>query len=1201
MWSVSVGIRWQGARDGASHPSPVKAAAAAAAAVAGRAAAAAAAAGAAAGGGGASAGGGREGRGSRGGVAAMLYYTLDPQFGALLYSVASRYERLALLPDALACCAYAGPPAPTEVLAYAHALGIQLYTFGENYACFLTQVRAGSVIFLVGVGSLVCWKLWEHWRSGGGPSSPPPSPTHSPTPPQRRPRSILASLLEDDLVQDFEDFDDEDPALIHHLIELGREYLAKLLVGQYFGPDSPCGEGPGEDLSLVSSEVSEVSEVFAHHYLADASASISAGDVGSSSGENSLPTDEDSDVELFGGHKRVVRRKHRSSEIHRNQLTPSHGRATGSGGRVLTTTSSAAAAAKKHKAESKNPAKRQERQGTCQHPLQEDWGSSESSPGHGAPTGGHLPQVKELTRHLGDGSETPDSEELVEKRRHQGGLMMRPSQTRDQEDWLVDSSRLQPEGEEESHISTNISSASLSDLMEKMRHRGCRGSISRDNSIASNMSDFVTSPQGSKRFTFKREDSVCSNLSDFAPSECSEMSLDVSVRDDLACKTFTYLDDIEHELDDLKSSMLEMDEEVTKFSSKPNPYTFKTTFSDYSITSGDSRPSSALDLVNAHRSRASFRGILGQRGAVSSDSEAIEGGPADASHTQGHVVSGSEAEGSFEWDSPQHGWSSARGPPLSRLPELPSEDAESSRASTQEDMMPSLEWDNDCLQQYDEEQMQDSHSSQLDEVFHRNTCERHQLLPDHSSLELDLEEELLAATSPLTEAADLRSAPMTISVDSAIHSATGSRSASSSPLPTGLGQSLLSSSGLASSSEISPATPDSESAGWASWERRLGPGEFGSKARRYWSSEESGYMEGTDTTLDTAVHAHLSPVHEINREKEYSESSGSSPTHRIDTRDITNEGGNLNETALESNLNGNLIMGSTASTANDNERILGTTATFGSQPNVAVGQRVEVARYASQEWRGNTAKAHTIKQGYSAIPVELNYHYLRRVRGDNYCGVRAALYQVLSMGLPVPSGHATHTRLAAELNQGSTWLQDWSFGQRLSFSKEQVLNGFWECLEALDSMVLSLTGCENKECVVLSRINSDPLLDVKLCEAVKLHMLATALDLHIGNNNGDNVPLFAMIMFARHTSLTPRDFVKNHLNLVGDTAGLEQDQHKIEMFLMGHTLGVTLQVVRPACYGKDDFICYYPDANIGIWPEVTLVAEDDRHYNVLIK
>lgn len=99
------------------------------------------------------------------------------------------------------------------------------------------------------------------------------------------------------------------------------------------------------------------------------------------------------------------------------------------------------------------------------------------------------------------------------------------------------------------------------------------------------------------------------------------------------------------------------------------------------------------------------------------------------------------------------------------------------------------------------------------------------------------------------------------------------------------------------------------------------------------------------------------------REKEYSESSGSSPTHHTDPKEVTSEGGNLNETALESNLNGNLIMGSTASTANDNEHILGTTtAAFGNQPTVAVGQRIEVARYASQEWRGNTAKAHTIKQ-----------------------------------------------------------------------------------------------------------------------------------------------------------------------------------------------------------------------------------------------
>ena len=244
---------------------------------------------------------------------------------------------------------------------------------------------------------------------------------------------------------------------------------------------------------------------------------------------------------------------------------------------------------------------------------------------------------------------------------------------------LVSPFRLQPEGEERLTTGPNTS---LSDLMERMRQRN-RGSISRDNSIASNMSDLLLSPSGTRRLTFKREDSICSNISDFAPSECSEMSLDVSLKEDFGHKTFTCLDDIEHELDDLKSSMIEMDEEVTKFNSKPNPYMLKTTFSDYSITSGDSRPGSALDILNTHRSRANMKGLLGPKVGNSSESEVVEGAAVNPSQPSSQVVSGSEAEGSFEWDSPQHGWSSMKCPPLSKLPEQPSEDAESSRTSMQ--------------------------------------------------------------------------------------------------------------------------------------------------------------------------------------------------------------------------------------------------------------------------------------------------------------------------------------------------------------------------------------------------------------------------------------------------------------------------------------------------------------------------------------
>ncbi|KAK8395400.1 hypothetical protein O3P69_006209 [Scylla paramamosain] len=1136
-------------------------------------------------------------------VAAMIHYTLEPQFNALIFSVSARHERFTLLPDPFVCCTHGPPPAATDLLAYLHAVGVQLATLGDHYACLLTQVRAGSVIFLVGVGSLVCWKLWEHWRSGAGtPSVAPPTPPTSPA--QRRPRGLLASLLEEDLVQDSDEIDDEDPAFIHLLLDLSREYVRRLVLGKYFGPDSPCAEAPLEDGSPITpitpiTDFSEAStsEARGQHYLADASASLSANDGARSSSENSLPTDGESDAELFPGTKRLVKRKHRASELQRNQVNYRQ-----CSPRPRSRHSSINS--RRHKAEARAPNEGVGQGAAVTHNQQAAWLSSESSPeyvrgavrGHG------------LASHQGYELETPDSEEVIDRiRRHLRGSQHGRVGDYDGP-WFADG-REQPEGEE-ALPSGNISSASLSDLMDKMRHRAARGSISRDASITSSLSELISMPQGSRRL-FKREDSVCSNLSgvsDLAPSECSEMSLDVSVQEDLASRTFTCFNNIEHELDDLKSSMLEMDEEVTKFVARPDPYSFKTTFSDYSMGSGESRPSSAMEILSAHRSRANLRlNLHPARPNTSSDSEVVEGGAADASLGSNHLVSGSEAEGSLEWDSPQHGWTSAKAPALSKLQELPSEDAESSHASMQDDAMPSLEWDNDCLHQYEDEvPLQDS----SEHAFQPSTQDRHQLLPDHSSLELDLEEELMSTTGGMEDmvASPFCNAPMTISIDSAIHSGTGSRSASSSPVPSGMGHSLLSSSGLASSSEISPATPDSEGTGWSAWERRLSPGEFGSKARRYWSSEESGYVEGLEAPLDNA-HPHLSPVHEI-KEKENSDSSTSTPQHTNSWGSLNNNTtpNNITNTAIntnknQTNNNNTPVMGNKTSSHNDNNWSAPTTATSPDQSTTglgtssAIGPKLELMKYANTEWQGNTPKAQTIKQGYSAISMELNFKHLRQVRGDNYCGVRAALYQVLARGLAVPSGHTTHSRLASELTQGATWLRDWTFGHRLTYNREDVLNGFLDCLDALDSLVLNLMGCENRECVVLARVNRDPLLDVRLCEAVKLHMLAAALDLHAANTCGESVPLFAMIMFARHSSMTPRDLLRNHLNPVGDTAGLEQ----VEMFLLGHTLRVTLQVVRPASYGQDDFICYYPDSNIGLWPEVTLVAEDDRHYNVLVK
>lgn len=44
-------------------------------------------------------------------------------------------------------------------------------------------------------------------------------------------------------------------------------------------------------------------------------------------------------------------------------------------------------------------------------------------------------------------------------------------------------------------------------------------------------------------------------------------------------------------------------------------------------------------------------------------------------------------------------------------------------------------------------------------------------------------------------------------------------------------------------------------------------------------------------------------------------------------------------------------------------------------------------------------------------------------------------------------------------------------------------------------------------------------------------------------DDGEDVPIFSHLLFARDTSETVADFLKNHLNAVGDSGGLEQVRH----------------------------------------------------------
>lgn len=55
------------------------------------------------------------------------------------------------------------------------------------------------------------------------------------------------------------------------------------------------------------------------------------------------------------------------------------------------------------------------------------------------------------------------------------------------------------------------------------------------------------------------------------------------------------------------------------------------------------------------------------------------------------------------------------------------------------------------------------------------------------------------------------------------------------------------------------------------------------------------------------------------------------------------------------------------------------------------------------------------------------------------------------------------------------------------------------------------------------------------------------------------------------------------------------------MFLLAYALQYTIQVYRLYKCSTDEFITFYPNDPEEDWPVVTLITEDDRHYNILVR
>ncbi|KAL1006880.1 hypothetical protein UPYG_G00078420 [Umbra pygmaea] len=256
---------------------------------------------------------------------------------------------------------------------------------------------------------------------------------------------------------------------------------------------------------------------------------------------------------------------------------------------------------------------------------------------------------------------------------------------------------------------------------------------------------------------------------------------------------------------------------------------------------------------------------------------------------------------------------------------------------------------------------------------------------------------------------------------------------------------------------------------------------------------------------------------------------------------------------------------------------------------------VDILSYSEREWKGNTAKSILVRKGYTEL--SRRFESLRRVRGDNYCALRATLFQVFSSSTQLP--------VWLQEEHIITWLEDlkalvgqWVFPSvcRLEEGCEDVIQQLKRYMKLLQNRWEAAVGCSSEEerqhlCECIFQGGEEEL---GLLEALKLLMLVRASELHTTMQAGGDVPVFCWLMFARDSSDCPRTFFSNHLSQVGFSGGLEQ----VEMFLLGYALRCTIQVYRLYMADTDEYVTFYPDDHKEDWPTVCLVTEDDRHYNV---
>lgn len=275
---------------------------------------------------------------------------------------------------------------------------------------------------------------------------------------------------------------------------------------------------------------------------------------------------------------------------------------------------------------------------------------------------------------------------------------------------------------------------------------------------------------------------------------------------------------------------------------------------------------------------------------------------------------------------------------------------------------------------------------------------------------------------------------------------------------------------------------------------------------------------------------------------------------------------------------------------------------FKKRRNLSVNAEVDLLSYCSKQWKGEAPNVTYMRKTYEDLYWNYHIKTLQYVKQDNYCVLRAVMFQVFSQGMPFPGWMKEKDilKLPEKLlySQGCNWIQQFSFGHE-KYAGPKVYGKLRSYLEIFKNQWAEFYNCKdrierNRMC---NSFFSDEATENKLYEALKFIMLYLVIEAYEDIKSAQHSPCFFNFLFSRDTSADPLSYMMNHLNAVGDTSGLEQ----ADLCLVGYALEVKIKLFRLAKMNTEDFEIYYPEDYKRDWNEICLMTDDDRNYNIPIK